>query len=73
MFKNLDGLGVLALSAHLLVTLAIMVLYGITALSGHADETLKYILFAAAGYWFGAVKLPSPKEKPPADKGGVTK
>jgi hypothetical protein len=53
--KNLDGMGVLILMAHLVITLTVLVIYAIGSIQGHADETLKTLLFAIIGYWFGAI------------------
>jgi hypothetical protein len=53
--KNLDVNGVIILVAHLIITLVIIGFYGWGSIHGHEDETLKTILFAIIGYWFGAI------------------
>jgi hypothetical protein len=53
--KNLDGMGVVVLLAHLVITLAVLTIYAVGSIQGHADETLKTLLFAIVGYWFGAI------------------
>lgn len=53
--KNIDRMGALLLMSHLVITLAVLIIYAIGSINGHADETLKTLLFAIIGYWFGAV------------------
>jgi TctA family transporter len=53
--KNLDGMGVVVLLAHLVITLAVLAIYAVGSIQGHADETLKTLLFVIIGYWFGAI------------------
>ena len=48
-------LEVLALMAHLVVTLGILGLYGFSLFSGHPDTTLQNLLLIIGGYWFGVV------------------
>jgi TctA family transporter len=53
--KNIDMNGVLILMAHLIITLAVIGIYAYGSVTGHPDETLKTIIFAIIGYWFGAI------------------
>lgn len=48
-------LEVLYLMAHLVITLSIIVLYGVLTALGHSDETLRNLLLLIGGYWFGAL------------------
>jgi len=55
--------GVLIIMSHLIITVLILIGYMLTAYHGHADDTLKYILFSVVGYWFGAIGLPKTTDK----------
>jgi hypothetical protein len=55
MFKSLPRLEVLYLMTHLVITLCIIVLYGVLTALGHNDETLRNLLLLIGGYWFGAM------------------
>lgn len=50
-----DKMGVYVLMSHLLITLAIIVVYAYTLISGNQDETLKTVLTVIVGYWFGSM------------------
>jgi hypothetical protein len=53
--KSLDRMGVLVLMAHLVITLAVIVVYAISMIKGQADETSRTLLFMIMAYWFGAI------------------
>lgn len=52
---KMDRMGVLVLMAHLIITLVVLTIYGITLYTGNGDETLKTILTVIIGYWFGSM------------------
>jgi hypothetical protein len=52
---KIDRMGVLVLMAHLIITLAVIVVYAISMLKGQADETSRTLLFMIMAYWFGAI------------------
>lgn len=52
---NPDKMGVYVLMSHLLITLAIIVVYAYTLISGNQDDTLKTVLTVIVGYWFGSM------------------
>lgn len=52
---KVDRMGVYVLSAHLIITLTLIVIYTIFALNGQDVSTIEMILIAIVGYWFGAV------------------
>lgn len=52
---KIDKLGVLVLMSHLIITLAILAIYGYTLYTGNGDETLKTVLTVIIGYWFGSM------------------
>jgi hypothetical protein len=52
---KIDRMGVYVLLSHLIITLAILSIYGYTLYTGHADETLKTVLTVIIGYWFGSM------------------
>lgn len=53
--QKIDKMGVLVLMAHLVITLAFILIYAYTVVNGHEDETIKTILMVIVGYWFGAI------------------
>lgn len=53
--KKLDKMGVLVLVAHLIITLAMLVIYTIFAVNGHQVTTIENMLLVIVGYWFGAM------------------
>jgi TctA family transporter len=53
--KNIDINGVIILVAHLIITLAVIAIYAYGSITGHPDETLKTIIYAIIGFWFGAI------------------
>lgn len=53
--KHVDRMGVMILVAHLIITLAILVLYGIFAYIGQPLTTVENMLLIIVGYWFGAM------------------
>lgn len=59
---EIDRMGVYILSAHLVITLTIILVYAYTLFSGQTDETLKTILTVIVGYWFGSMGLQSNKQ-----------
>jgi K+ transporter len=52
---KIDSMGVIVLMSHLVITLAVLIIYAIGSIQGHGDETLKTLLFVIMGYWFGAI------------------
>lgn len=54
MFK-VDRMGVLILMSHLIITLALITLYGIFAYLGKEVSTIEMILLVVVGYWFGSI------------------
>lgn len=52
---KIDRMGVLVLMAHLIITLAILALYGIFTWLGKDLGTIETILLMIVGYWFGAM------------------
>lgn len=56
MQKNkVDRMGVLVLMSHLLITLAMIVLYAVFAWLGKPVTTIENMLLVIVGYWFGAM------------------
>jgi K+ transporter len=55
MKMQIDRMGVFVLMSHLVITLAVLVIYAVGSIQGHGDETLKTLLFVIMGYWFGAI------------------
>lgn len=55
--KKIDRMGVLILMAHLVITLAILALYGIFAYLGKPITTIENMLLVIVGYWFGAMGM----------------
>jgi hypothetical protein len=53
--KKIDRMGVLLLMSHLLITLAMISLYGIFAYLGKPVTTIENMLLVIVGYWFGAM------------------
>lgn len=48
-------MGVLVITSHLIITLVVLAIYGVTLYTGNGDETLKTVLTVIIGYWFGAM------------------
>jgi hypothetical protein len=55
--KKIDRMGVLMLMTHLVITLAVILVYGYTLYMGKPDETMKTVLTLAMGYWFGSMGM----------------
>lgn len=53
--KKLDRMGVLVLLSHLIITLAMLTLYGVFAYMGKPLTTIENMLLVIVGYWFGAM------------------
>lgn len=53
--KKVDRMGALILVAHLVITLAIITLYGFFAYIGKPLTTVENMLLIIVGYWFGAM------------------
>lgn len=53
--KKLDRMGALILLAHIIITLAIIILYGFFAYIGKPLTTIENMLLIIVGYWFGAM------------------
>lgn len=54
-------MGVYILVSHLVITLAVVVLYGISLIMEKEVGTLEALLFVIMGYWFGAITKDSLK------------
>lgn len=52
---KIDRMGVLILMSHLIITLALIILYGIFAYLGQDLGTIEMILLVIVGYWFGSI------------------
>lgn len=64
---------VLYLSAHLIITILLIIIYAVTLLTGKADATLQTVLTVVVGYWFGAMgvnALGVKKDNPTKDSKG---
>lgn len=69
-------LEVMYIMAHLVITLCLLLLYGVLAWKGHQDEILQSLLLIMGGYWFGAMgadKFKKPTTPTPEDKEGGQK
>lgn len=53
--KKVDRMGVYILMAHLIITLAILTIYGFFAYIGKPVTTVENMLLIIVGYWFGAM------------------
>lgn len=53
--KKIDRMGVLVLLSHLIITLAMLTLYGVFAYMGKPLTTIENMLLVIVGYWFGAM------------------
>lgn len=53
--KKIDRMGVLVLMSHLIITIAILGLYGLFVYMGKDVSTVEMILMVIIGYWFGAI------------------
>lgn len=54
-------MGVYVLVSHLVITLAVIVLYGVGMIIGRDTSILEGLLFVVFGYWFGAISKDSLK------------
>lgn len=52
---KVDKMGVFILSAHLIVTLAMIAVYVVFAYLGKPLTTIENMLLVIVGYWFGAM------------------
>ena len=52
---KIDRMGVLVLTAHLIITLAMLTLYGLFVYLGKEVVTIENMLLVIVGYWFGAM------------------
>lgn len=52
---RIDRMGVLVLMAHLIITLAILALYGYSLHYGKPVTSIENILLVIMGYWFGSM------------------
>lgn len=52
---KIDGMGVLVIVAHLIITIAVIVAYLITLYLGKPDDVFKIAIPVIIGYWFGAM------------------
>jgi tetrahydromethanopterin S-methyltransferase subunit E len=50
-----DGMGVLVIVAHLIITITVIVAYLITLYLGKPDDVFKIAIPVIIGYWFGAM------------------
>lgn len=53
--SRFDRMGVFVLVAHLIITLTMLVLYGIFSFYGKEVVTIENMLLVIVGYWFGAI------------------
>jgi hypothetical protein len=53
--KKIDRMGVYVLMSHLIITMAILTLYGLFMYMGKDVTSIETILLVVMGYWFGAV------------------
>lgn len=53
--KKVDRMGVMVLVSHLIITLAMMALYGVFSYFGKEVGTIENMLLVIVGYWFGAI------------------
>ena len=53
--KKVDRMGVYILMAHLIITLAVLIIYGFFAYIGKPVTTVENMLLIIVGYWFGAM------------------
>lgn len=54
-------MGVYILVSHLIITLAVICLYGVSMFSGKDTSVLEGLLFVVFGYWFGSITKDSLK------------
>lgn len=54
--------GVLIIASHLIITLAVLLVYVYTLYTGADDETLKTVLTVIVGYWFGSMGVTAIKK-----------
>lgn len=54
-------MGVYVLVSHLIITLAVIVLYGLSMFTGKDTSVLEGLLFVVFGYWFGSITKDSLK------------
>lgn len=52
---KIDGMGVLIIVAHLVITITVIVAYLITLYLGKPDDVFKIAIPVIIGYWFGAM------------------
>lgn len=53
--KRYDRMGVWVLVAHLIITLAMLAIYGLFSFYGKSVGTIENMLLVIIGYWFGAI------------------
>lgn len=70
---KLDKMGVLVLMSHLVVTLAIIVVYVLFAHMGKPLTTIENMLLVIIGYWFGAMGTNTIRKPPEQVNGNVNK
>lgn len=54
-------MGVYILVSHLIITLAVICLYGVSMFTGKDTSVLEGLLFVVFGYWFGSITKDSLK------------
>ena len=54
--------GVLIIASHLIITIAVLLVYVYTLYTGADDETLKTVLTVIIGYWFGSMGVQAIKK-----------
>lgn len=70
---KIDRMGVLVLTAHLIITLAMIAVYALFALQGKPLTTIENMLLVIVGYWFGAmgsntIRRPADQPNPPTEE-----
>jgi uncharacterized membrane protein len=63
--KKVDRMGVYVLVSHLIITIAVIVLYGLFAYIGKPVTTIENMLLVIIGYWFGAIGATQVRPTPP--------
>lgn len=63
--KKVDRMGVFVLMSHLVITLAVIGLYGVFAYLGKPVTTIENMLLVIVGYWFGAIGATQVRPTPP--------
>jgi hypothetical protein len=63
--KNIDRMGVYVLMSHLVITIAVLVLYAYFVYMGKDTAQIETMLLVILGYWFGAMGTSAIRPNPP--------